>query len=149
MELEINTALQISEARKTVFDAIVDPSKLSHYFIAESSGPMVEGAIIHWKFPEFQESFPVKILQLIPEEVICFEWEGNEGQNLQVEIRLVKMDGPSTLVKIREGKMESDEAGIKWYGQNTEGWANFLACLKAYVEYGVNLRKGAWDFLKK
>jgi dihydrofolate reductase len=23
---------------------------------------------------------------------------------------------------------------------NTEGWANFLACLKAYLEYGINLR---------
>lgn len=30
---------------------------------------------------------------------------------------------------------------------NTEGWANFLACLKAYLEYGINLRKGAFDFL--
>ena len=26
--------------------------------------------------------------------------------------------------------------------------SNFLACLKAYLEYGINLRKGAFDFMK-
>lgn len=45
------------------------------------------------------------------------------------------------------GRME-EEKMIKWLGQNTEGWANFLACLKAYLEYGINLRKGAFDFQK-
>ena len=43
----------------------------------------------------------------------------------------------------------SGEAGIKWLKGNTEGWANFLACLKAYLEYGINLRKGAFDFMKE
>ncbi len=32
---------------------------------------------------------------------------------------------------------------------NTEGGANFLACLKAYLEHGIILRKGAFDFLKE
>ena len=36
---------------------------------------------------------------------------------------------------------------VQLMGQ-TEGWANFLACLKAYLEYGINLRKGAFDFMK-
>lgn len=30
---------------------------------------------------------------------------------------------------------------------NTEGWANFLACLKAWMEYGINFRKGAFAYL--
>ena len=29
----------------------------------------------------------------------------------------------------------------------TAGRANFLACLKAYLEYGINLRKVAFDFM--
>ena len=53
----------------------------------------------------------------------------------------------STLVSITEKSRENDEAGIKWLMGNTEGWANFLACLKAYLEYGINLRKGAFDFM--
>lgn len=53
----------------------------------------------------------------------------------------------STLVSITEKSMENDEAGIKWLIGNTEGWANFLACLKAWLEYGINLRKGAFDYM--
>ena len=45
------------------------------------------------------------------------------------------------------GKLKSlPEAGLAWLKGNTEGWANFLACLKAYVEHGINLRKGAFDY---
>lgn len=33
--------------------------------------------------------------------------------------------------------------------QTTGGWSNFPACLKAWLEYGINLRKGAFDFLKQ
>ncbi len=54
-----------------------------------------------------------------------------------------------TLVRVTEGKMEANDKGISWLAQNTEGWANFLACLKAYMEHGINLRKGGFDFMKK
>ena len=45
--------------------------------------------------------------------------------------------------------MENNLEGIEWLGRNTEGWANFLACIKAYLEYGINLREGAFDFMKE
>jgi len=50
-------------------------------------------------------------------------------------------------VTVSEKGRENDEPGIYWLKGNTEGWANFLACLKAYLEYGINLRQGAFDFL--
>jgi hypothetical protein len=46
---------------------------------------------------------------------------------------------------VLEKSRENDVAGLKWLKGNTEGWANFLACLKAYLEYGINLRKGCFD----
>lgn len=147
-QLEIKTAIQISKSRNEVFEAIIDPEKMSNYFISESTGKMVEGNSLNWKFPEFEETVPIKVLKVKPNELVSFEWEGAKGRNLKVDVELLKMPDESTLVKITEGKMESDEAGIKWYGGNTEGWANFLACLKAYLEYGINLRKGAFDYMK-
>jgi len=45
--------------------------------------------------------------------------------------------------------MQATAEGIEWYGRNTEGWVNFLACLKAYLEYKINLRKGAFEFMRK
>ena len=56
-----------------------------------------------------------------------------------------KPDG-STVVRITEKEMDNNDAGIHWLKGNTEGWSNFLACLKAYLEYGINLRKGAFGF---
>ena len=42
-----------------------------------------------------------------------------------------------------------NEENLKWVLENTAGWANFLACLKAYLEYGIQLRVGAYDFMRK
>ena len=62
-----------------------------------------------------------------------------------VEIALTAYED-LTVVTVTEKSMDNNEAGLKWLMGNTEGWANFLACLKAYLEYGINLRKGAFDF---
>ena len=72
-----------------------------------------------------------------------------DDEELRVEITLAQVDGGVTLVTVTEKSMDNDEGGIRWLMGNTAGWANFLACLKAYLEYGVNLRKGAFDFLMK
>ena len=41
-----------------------------------------------------------------------------------------------------------NEENLKWVLENTAGWANFLACMKAYIEYGIQLRKGAYEFMR-
>jgi len=146
--LEIKTAMQVAKPKAEVFEAIINPEKMKHYFIAESYGMMEEGKSISWKFPEFDEYVPVNVLKLVPGEFISFEWEGAAEKTLLVEISLTEVSKTSTLVKITEGKMKADEMGIQWFGGNTEGWANFLACLKAYLEFGINLRKGGFDFMK-
>ena len=147
-ELKIYAAIQILKPVREVFEAIADPRRMSGYFIAESTGKMEEGIILEWKFPEFEKMFRIKVLKVLTDELISFEWEGILDKKTKVDIFLTKLPGNFTLVKIYEGKLPNNETGIKWYGQNTEGWANFLACLKAYLEYGINLRKGAFDFMK-
>lgn len=145
-QLQIKTAIQIAKSRSEVYEAIVDPEKMSNYFISESTGNLVEGTKVTWKFPEFDGEVLIEVERIIPNELISFRWEGAKGKKLLVEINLMKYEEGQTVVKVTEGKMENDDAGITWYGGNTEGWANFLACLKAYLEYGINLRKGAFDF---
>lgn len=51
--LEIQVAMQIGKPCKAVFEAIIDPDKMSNYFISESNGRMEEGKNLIWKFPEF------------------------------------------------------------------------------------------------
>jgi uncharacterized protein YndB with AHSA1/START domain len=145
--LEIKVKLQILKPADEVFEAIVDPVKMSNYFISKSSGRMEEDRQLTWEFPEFDMNFQVHIDKIEKGKYISFYWN-LEGTNLLVEITLTPKGSDITIVTITEKSKKNDKAGISWLKGNTEGWANFLASLKAWLEYGINLRKGAFDFLK-
>ena len=146
--LEINVAMQISKPINEVFEAIVNPEKMCNYFISQSTGRMETGKNLIWKFPEFDFECPINVVKIELNSLISYYWE-NSGQNLLVEMKLSTVGDNFTLVKISEKSMENNEAGLKWLSGNSFGWSNFLACLKAYLEYGINLRKGSFDFMKK
>lgn len=147
-KLEIKVALQILKPASTVFEAIIDPEQMSNYFISEGSGKMVEGETLTWKFSELDMEFPVYVKKMEQDKYISYRREA-EGEMLLVEMTLEPYGNDATVVTITEKSRDNDEAGIKWLMDNTGGWANFLACLKAYLEYGINLRKGSFDFMTK
>lgn len=140
--------MQISKPISDVFEAIVNPEKMYNYFISQSTGPMEEGKNLIWKFPEFDIECPVKVAKIEKDSLISFYWE-NSGKDLLVEMKLSSVGDNFTLVNISEKSMENNEAGLKWLSGNSFGWSNFLSCLKAYLEFGINLRKGSFDFMKK
>lgn len=143
--LEIRASLKMQKPLNDVFEAIVDPSKMSNYFIKNGSGRIEEGKTITWSFPEFDVEFPIRITKVDPDKYISFNWNDIDGTETKVEITLTLKEDDSTLVSVTEKSRLNDDAGIKWLQSNTEGWANFLACMKAWLEYGINLRKGAFD----
>jgi len=143
--LEIKTGIVILKPVHEVFEAIVDPVKLSVYFISKSNGRMEEGKNLFWKFPEMDMEFPVRVAKIEKDKYISYYWDDRDGKELLVEMTLTPKENGSTYIVITEKSRDNDEAGIRWLKGNTEGWANFLACLKAYLEHGINLRKGAFD----
>ena len=146
--LEVKAALQIQKPVNEVFEAIVDPVKMSNFFISKGTGRMEEGKHLIWNFPEFEKDFLIRVGNMVKDKYISFYWL-IDNKELLTEMILTTQENNSTLVNITEKSMVNDEAGIKWLQGNTEGWANFLACLKAYLEYGINLRKGGFEFMKK
>ena len=145
-QLEIKARLQILKPAGEVFDNIVDPDKMKNYFISQSSGFMKEGELLIWKFPEMDIEFPVTISKIESGKYVSYYWDGAmDGEQTFVEISLQQVSADITLVLVTEKSKANNEAGIKWLKNNTEGWANFLACLKAWMEYGVHLRKGAFN----
>jgi len=76
---------------------------------------------------------------------ISFVWD----PETVVKITLEKLPDESTLVRVNENGKELNEDNLKWALDNSGGWANFLACMKAYLEYGIQLRKGAFEFMRK
>ena len=145
-QLEIKAGLQVLKPVAEVFETIVDPDKMKNYFISESNGYMKAGETLTWKFPEMNIEFPVKVANIETDKYISFYWDGAmDGEQTFVEINLKAVTEDITFISITEKSKVNNEAGIKWLKSNTEGWANFLACLKAWIEYGVHLRKGAFD----
>ncbi|MGH2645152.1 MAG: SRPBCC domain-containing protein [Chitinophagaceae bacterium] len=147
-QLIIHTKLRIEKPAQEVYETIVDPQKMAHYFISQGSGRMESGKDVIWKFPEFDMDVPICVENTVADKYISFYWDERDNKHL-VEITLEADGSAATIVSVSEGEEEVDGEGIEWLQRNTEGWANFLACLKAYLEYGINLRKGAFDFLKK
>jgi len=84
----------------------------------------------------------VKILDVVPEHRLVFTW-GVAEQETRVTIEM-ETDGPgTTAVTVTEGSWEPDEAGIKSYGGQIQGWTSVLFCLKASLEHDIDLRKGS------
>ncbi|RZM05467.1 MAG: hypothetical protein EOO88_54840 [Pedobacter sp.] len=136
--LQIKVALQVQKPVAEVFEAIVDPSQMTHYFIEQSNGRMEEGGTLQWKFPEMDMLVPVRVGRIEKDKYISYYWDGEDGGEFLVEMHLTPYDNnEATVVTITEKGASNDAAGIKWLQGNTEGWANFLACLKAWKEYGI------------
>lgn len=75
-KLRSKAAIQILKPVSEVYDAIVNPEKMSQYFISKSTGKMEEGKVVYWGFPEFEGEFPTKVLELVTNQKIVFDWTG-------------------------------------------------------------------------
>ncbi len=144
MKLISQASLKILKPIEEVFEGIVNPDHMCQYFISESSGRLETGNEVFWKFPEFDERFPITKVQIKLNDSISYVWD----PETIVEIKLESYSDSSTIVKVTEGAKDQNEENLKWLVSNTGGWANFLACLKAYLEYDIQLRKGAFDFMQ-
>lgn len=134
--------LKILKPIAEVFDAVVDPQKLSGYFIAHSTGPLVEGTTVKWRFPEFPDAIDVVVREVRKDQHIAFEWPAPGGYSTRVEFHFLQLAARSTVVQISESGWPADDRGIEASYGNCGGWMHMLSCLKAYLEYGINLRAG-------
>ncbi|MDI9337805.1 MAG: SRPBCC domain-containing protein [Alphaproteobacteria bacterium] len=143
----IKTSLQIQKPSHVVFESITNFNLLKNYFISEYKGDLDKTKHIIWYFNEFKFGVPIKIKTLIPYSTLIFEWDIKNFKT-SVNIMVIPLNLNESLVTITEETIESSNKNFEWLKQNTEGWTFFLACLKAYLEYNINLRKGALHFLK-
>jgi len=124
-----------------VFEAIVEPDKMNKYFISTSTGRMESAKTLTWTWEDFDAAHEVKVQNVEKDNLVSFKWEGS-GVECLVVITLAPKGDNCTLVKITESDWSADFKGAtKCMGQ-VEGWTHFLCCLKAYLEYDVNLRVG-------
>jgi uncharacterized protein YndB with AHSA1/START domain len=146
MEFKFQVQAKIQKPVAEVFDAVYNPTRLSQYFATGGAkGKLDPGTKVYWSFadhPQFGE-FPVTVKEMVPQKLIALEWEVIDGgYNTRTEMRFEPLGASETLVTIAEGTWKPTEEGLKSSYSNCGGWMNMLCCLKAWVEYGINLRKG-------
>lgn len=139
MNLEVKAAVSIPNPAHEVFDAIVNKDKIINYFVREASASLVEGIEVTWDFGLYGKG-NVLVTAVDDNRRVAFEWD-----NKKTEITLEPADdGFSTSVKIREtGWTEIDQKSIDDALDRTQGWTDMLLCLKAYLQFGVDLREPA------
>ena len=159
MELKFRVAARIAKPVHEVFEAVADPAQLSHYFTTGGArGRLETGAKVTWDFHDFPGAFPVYVTEVVPDEKIVLEWQANEGEAPNVEggglkhadyrtrvtMNFKSLEDDRTLVEIaEEGWRENQGALGASYG-NCQGWSQMLCALKAWIEYGINLREGMY-----
>jgi uncharacterized protein YndB with AHSA1/START domain len=154
MELKFKVQMKIQKPVAEVFDAVYNPSKLSGYFTnGGASASLDEGTTVEWAFDDNpgddKIKFPVSVTKMVPNELIVLSWEGAKGLDTRIEMQF-EADGPNdTIVRISETGWRETQADLDSSYLNCFGWGQMICALKAYTEYGINLRKGAFGGLYK
>ncbi|MFZ3368701.1 MAG: SRPBCC domain-containing protein [Candidatus Sulfotelmatobacter sp.] len=140
MDFEVNVRERILKPVNEVFDAVVDPKKMSNYFISGASGPIKVGRV-EWEFGDVGAKVPIDVLEVEDDRKIVLE-SSALGPRIRTTIQFAP-DGPdATVVTITESTFPLTEEGVKRaLGQNA-AWTHTLCGLKAYVQFGINLRTG-------
>ncbi|CAN7362367.1 SRPBCC domain-containing protein [Trinickia sp. LjRoot230] len=141
MSFDVNVRERILRPVDEVFDAVVDPAKLSEYFISSASGPIEEGRRITWSFDDVGTKVEIDVISVKTGKEIVYE-SSALGHKLRTTITFEPDGADATVVTIKDSSFEMTEDGVKRaLGQNA-GWTYTLCGLKAYVQFGINLRSG-------
>lgn len=130
-----------------VFDAVVNAQRICNYFTDGTSGPLVEGERIVWRWSQWGD-FPVLVRQLVANQLIHLEFDSTQwqkttenGYNVAVFLEFEPLDEGSTMLRISEQGWPLDQPGLKGSHDNCSGWTHMAVCLKGYLEHGLDLRK--------
>jgi uncharacterized protein YndB with AHSA1/START domain len=137
---QVNTKLKILKPVNEVFEAIVDPAKMSHYWFSSGTGRLQKGKTVTLRYDEYDAEVDIKVLEVEVNKKIVYSW-GATGEENVVTITLKELDNTITTIEVNEeGFKENDDTLISTLLGQKEGWVYMLTCLKGYLEYGVNLR---------
>jgi uncharacterized protein YndB with AHSA1/START domain len=138
--IEVKVEDRIARAPADVFEAIIDPAKMSQYFISRGSAQMAPQVRLEWEWADVGAKLAIDVIQVVPNERIVFLWPAT-GTKTKVTL-LLEADGDETRLTASEAPFALTEEGVARALGQTQGWTDFCCCLKAYLQHGINLRLG-------
>ncbi|MBX3707922.1 MAG: VOC family protein [Pseudomonadales bacterium] len=117
-----------------VFQAFVDPGVTTQFWFSHSSGPVVAGARLSWRWEDYGAEAEVDVLRLEPERSILIAWP------TPVEWRFAPAGAEATFVEIRADGFTGTPAEITAQALDSMGgFTMVLAACKAWLEHGIRL----------
>ena len=135
---DVTTKLKINQPAHKVFEAIISPTEIGHYWFSSSSERWAEGKRITLRYEEYSAEGIISVLEIETNKKIVFSWGEEHGEVTIVTMTLEEYQG-ETIIEVVESGLNAHDPEIvtKMMGQK-EGWIYTLTCLKGYLENGIN-----------
>lgn len=142
----VETQMKIRKPVAEVFEAFVNPDVTTKFWFTHSTGRLIEGAKVTWRWEMYGASAEVKVNEIVSNQLIRTEW-GDPLTKVDYEFR--ELSPSDTYVVIRNyGFEEEGETLIETIKDNTGGFTTVLDGLKAWLEHGIQLNLVRDKFLK-
>ncbi|MCA0456005.1 MAG: SRPBCC domain-containing protein [Chloroflexi bacterium] len=128
---DVHHTVEVDAAPDVVFEALIKPEQLNRWITSNAKiEPHVGGAFdLGWSGVA-----PLKILELVPNEKIAYQWEEAADAPATVVTWTLEGSGGKTRVTLVHSGFAPDTptGGIQ------SGWLNFASWLKSLSEYGAD-----------
>jgi uncharacterized protein YndB with AHSA1/START domain len=114
-----------------VFDAFVDPRKITKFWLASTTGPLASGARVRWEFMVPGAFDDVVVTAFEAQKRIAFDWP----DSLSVDMSFDPWDDDATHLTVTTSGFEGEDI-VKQVVNTTEGFAIVLCDLKTLLETG-------------
>jgi uncharacterized protein YndB with AHSA1/START domain len=94
--------------------------RLCKYFTDESSGDLIQGAEVRWRWDNYHAVLPVLVDKIVPNELIQLTLDSaiwnktdSDAYDVKVVFEFQQTDDGSTMLSISEEGWKTDAAGLK------------------------------------
>lgn len=94
----VTKQLLIQRPIEEVFQLMIDAERISSLWLANSQGPIQEGADYTWVWPELGESMTINVIKIIPYQLISTVWQDTQ---LTIDYEFVGVTPETTYVTIK------------------------------------------------
>ncbi|MFC3882433.1 SRPBCC domain-containing protein [Bacillus songklensis] len=104
-DLQVKTQMKIFKPVNEVYEAIVDPAKMSNYWFSSGSGRLEPGKTVTLRYDEYDAQLDIKVLECEVNKKIVYLWSAT-GEETVVMITLKELDINTTLIQVVENGWE-------------------------------------------
>jgi uncharacterized protein YndB with AHSA1/START domain len=127
----IHASVKLAAPRERVWQAVTTPSGITSWWSERAEIQPSDGGLLRLVFPN-RRTLDSKVVQCRPMDMMSFVYFG--GTRAQFELHSAKPGGTSLTVTDRGFSSNED------YAETLAHWTSVLLALKAYLDFGVDLR---------